>query len=380
MKVALVTPSITFGGGVETPVVSLFVEQMSTEIDLHVFAIHYPSGTGSVRQDDFTLHFADRASDRFAYRLAGTLEHIRREHARKPFDLLHALWLHEPGTIAVATGAMLGIPVIASVGGAEVVAIPDIEYGALRLSRGRFMTAGVLLRATMITAGSTYAVRRAQNIVPHRNASRFRRAPLPVDANRFSPANRRGINNTSPRLLHAASLIPVKDQETLLLAFKRVVNSIPGAQLTIAGEDSLGRRRLLERLCDELGLGESVNFVGPLPHAEMATLYRESDLFLLSSRHESQGMVVLEAAASGVPTVGTNVGVVPDLAPDASVAVRPQDPVALGDAVIDLLHDPARLERIGRNAVARVHHEFVAPVVRDHFLSLYLETIRNQRR
>ena len=142
----------------------------------------------------------------------------------------------------------------------------------------------------------------------------------------------------------------------------------------------MGRRCLLERRCAELGLEDSVTFVGPLRHAEMATLYRESDLFLLSSRHESQGMVVLEAAASGVPTVGTNVGVVPELAPEASVAVRPQDPVALGDAIIDLLRDTARLERMGRNAAARVRREFDAPVVRDHFLSLYRQTIRNQRR
>ena len=284
-----------------------------------------------------------------------------------------------PGTIAVATGAMLGIPVIASVGGAEVVAIPDI---GVRASSSPWPIHDCRCIAAR-NDDHNWIDLCCSSCSEHRPASQRLEVSSGSAARRCEsifPSNPTGYQQHLPSTV--ARCVPDSGEGPgqLLLAFKRVVNSIPGAQLTIAGEDSLGRRRLLERLCDELGLGESVNFVGPLPHAEMATLYRESDLFLLSSRHENQGMVVLEAAASGVPTVGTNVGVVPDLAPDASVAVRPQDPVALGDAVIDLLHDPARLERIGRNAVARVHHEFVAPVVRDHFLSLYLETIRNQRR
>ena len=160
MKVALVTPSITFGGGIETPVVQPVCR---TNVNGNRSArLRNPLSVGHRHRyakmtspcilltvPTIALHIVWRER----------LNDIRREHARKPFDLLHALWLHEPGTIAVAAGAMLGIPVIASVGGAEVVAIPDIEYGALRLARGRFMTAGVLLRATMITAGSTYALR-----------------------------------------------------------------------------------------------------------------------------------------------------------------------------------------------------------------------------
>ena len=54
---------------------------------------------------------------------------------------------------AVAAGGLLRVPVVASVGGAEVVSLPDIEYGALRTVRGRVMTAHVLQRATLVTGG-----------------------------------------------------------------------------------------------------------------------------------------------------------------------------------------------------------------------------------
>lgn len=380
MKVCLLTPSVGCDAEIQTPVVRLFVERMSRQVDLHVFALHHPPGSGAVRDGDVTLHQAGAARDRFSRRMARTIASIRREHQQSPFDLLHALWLHEPGTIAVAAGALLRLPVVASVGGAEVVALPDIAYGALRQTWGRLMTANVLQHATLVTAGSAYAVRKARRIVPHRDPTRFRRAPLPVDAERFAPSHGRSFDAASPRLLHAASLIPVKDQTTLLRAFRRVVDVFPGAQLTIASEDPLGHRAGLEHLQGELSLGRSVTFIGPRPHASMAALYHDSDLFVLSSRHESQAMVVLEAAAAGVPTVGASVGVVPELAPEAAIAVRPRDAVALADAVIDLLADPIRLQRMGRQARARVLDEYAAPVVSALFLELYSEAIERSRR
>ena len=380
MKVALLMPSIGLGTEIETPVVRLFAEKIAGSVDLHLFPLHYPPSGERVRKGDITMHPAVSGNGRFARLIERTIQTIRREHERSPFDLLHALWLHEPGTIAVTAGILLRRPVVVSIGGAEVVALPDIDYGALRYPRGRLMTALVLQQAMIVTGGSEYVLRRARRLVPHRDATRFRRAPLPVDAEHFAPRVQRTFEVASPRVLHAASLIPVKDQATLLRAFRRVVDILPGAHLTIAGEDPFGHRLELERLRNELALSQSVDFIGPRPHAEMASLYNAADLFVLSSRHESQAMVVLEAAAAGIPTVGTAVGVVPELAPGAAISVCPGDAVALADAVIDMLSDPARLARMGRSARARILEEYDAPVVRDRFLALYEDAIRIARR
>jgi len=380
LKIALVVPSIGDGREIGTPAVRLLVDRLARDVELHLFAVHHPSGHQPVVEGRFTIHPAVAATDRFARRMARTIREIDREHRRSQFDLIHALWLHEAGTIAVAAGLLHRLPVVASIGGAEVVGLPDIEYGALRTSRGRIMTANVLQRATFVTGGSEYVLRRARRIVPHRAPSRFRRIPLPVDARMFAPPATRSHDGETLQVLHAASLIPVKDQATLLRAFRHVVDVIPIARLTIAGEDPFGYRAELERLCDTLKLHTVVTFVGPLPHREMVAIYQLADLFVLSSRHESQAMVVLEAAAVGVPTVGSAVGVVPDLAPEAAIAVRPGDSVALADAIVALLTDPVRRARMGEYARQRVVDEFDASIVSDAFLGLYAEAIGRSSR
>ncbi len=375
MKLALVVASIGDGREVDTPAVRLLAERLAGVVELHVFALLHPARSLPGTESALTLHPANASTQRFSRRMVRTVQAIAHEHRRSPFDVIHALWLHEAGTIAIAAGSLLRLPVIASIGGAEVVALPDIGYGALRTARGRVMSASVLQHATFVTGGSEYVIRRARRIVAHRDQSRFRRVPLPVDASVFVPSVSRSHDASTLRVLHAASLIPVKDQATLLRSFRRVVDAIPNAHLTIAGEDPFGIKRELEHLRDSLQLNCSVSFVGPLPYAEMASCYRTSDLFVLSSRHESQAMVVLEAAAAGVPTAGTAVGVVSDLAPDAATVVRPGDSVALADAIIALLSDPARRVRMGEIARQRVVAEYDAPVVCDAFLRLYEEAI-----
>ncbi|HEX5166235.1 MAG TPA: glycosyltransferase family 4 protein [Thermomicrobiales bacterium] len=380
MRVALLVPSIGVGAEIETPAVRVFAERMVRNVDLHVFTVHYPFAGELAREQRLTIHPAQQNATRFARRLASTIRSISREHRRAPFDLIHALWLHEPGTIAVVAATLLRRPLIASIGGAEVVALPDIAYGALRDPRGRWMTAHVLQRATLVTGGSNYVLRRARRLVPHRDPDSFRRAPLPIDAAPFAPSGKRVFDPLRPHLLHAASLIPVKNQPTLLRAMRRVVDVIPGARLTIAGGDPLGLRRELEQLGTELGLDGAVTFTGSMRHEQMQTFYRDGDLFVQSSLHESQGLVVLEAGAAGVPTVGTAVGVVADLAPECAVAVRPGDPVALADGILNLLSDPARLTRMGVRIRQRITDEYDRDSAGDRFLALYDEAIGLPRR
>ena len=94
-----------------------------------------------------------------------------------------------------------------------------------------------------------------------------------------------------------------------------------------------------------------------MPNDELAALYRGAHLHVVSSRYESQSVTVLEAAAAGLPTVGTAVGLLATLAPDAARTVPPGDAPALADAVGELLADePARLEMGARaQAFARAH-------------------------
>ena len=91
------------------------------------------------------------------------------------------------------------------------------------------------------------------------------------------------------------------------------------------------------------------------PHPVVLAAWRSTDLAIQGSYHESQGVAVLEAAMAGVPAVGTDVGLVAELAraePPAAIAVPVGDAAALGDAIVALARDPARRARLGAAARA----------------------------
>ncbi len=374
LKVAMIVPAIGNDARVMTPVVNTFVDHLGYELELHVFPLYYPSGSEVSELGAATVHPVDAPDLRLRRLVPRTLARLRREHRIRRFDAVHGLWLFPPGAVAVLAGHLLRVPSIVSIGGGEVVAIPDIQFGGLLSQRGRVIQRQVLARASLVTGGSGYVLDLARSLV-YRPAG-YDLAPLPVDERFLTPVRRTLLADPErPRLLHAASLIPVKDQETLLRAFVRLREARPGASLEIAGEDPFGHRAELERVSARLGVTGAVHFLGPVPHAEMASLYQRADLFLLSSRHESQAMVVLEAAASGVPTVGTAVGVVRDLAPKSASAVPVHDPDALAAAALNLLGAPERLRQMGAFAQAQVVRRYGGTALADRFLHLYRTAI-----
>jgi len=93
----------------------------------------------------------------------------------------------------------------------------------------------------------------------------------------------------------------------------------------------------------------------------------------MPSRHESQGMVVLEAAALGLPTVGSDLGVVRDLAPDAAVAVLTGDVRALARATAEFLNDGERRAGIGARARRIVEERYSLEPVVSRWVDLYEE-------
>jgi len=163
--------------------------------------------------------------------------------------------------------------------------------------------------------------------------------PLGADLTRFRPAP----VEQPPRLVHIAGLNRVKDQDLLLAAFALVAAHQPDVRLTLAGGDTLDGHHL--RLADRLGLASRVDFLGHVPHEQLAAVVGGATFHVLASHHDAGPVAVLEAAACGVPTVGTDVGHVHDFAsltPAAAVAVADRSPATLAAAMTDLLADEPR--------------------------------------
>jgi glycosyltransferase involved in cell wall biosynthesis len=248
---------------------------------------------------------------RYVYKLwSATLAAIRAEHRRAPFDLLHAFWANEPGLLAVLAGRMLKVPVVVSVAGGELVALREIGYGGQLKWSERTIVRWATRRANRVTVGSEYLRR-----IAARWRSDVELLPLGVDTRRFAPSPRNTIRQPL-NILNVGSLVPVKDQRQLLRAFARLETR--NARLDIVGAGALDRE--LRQEADALRISDRVAFCGEIPHETLAQKYRAADLFVQSSRHEAQGMAVLEAAASGTAIAATQVGAAPELA-DAGAAV-----------------------------------------------------------
>ncbi len=161
--------------------------------------------------------------------------------------------------------------------------------------------------------------------------------PNIVDLSRFQP--RVSVRTGSPHLVVARNLEPLYDNLTAIRAFQKVKSSIPQARLSIAGSGP--EEQSLRRSVQDMGLADAVQFTGRLEPDAMAELYRSADILLNPSLADNMPNSVLEAWASGVPVVSTNVGGVPYLARDGVTAslVPPADPVAMARASLALLSD-----------------------------------------
>jgi len=258
------------------------------------------------------------------------------------FDLLHAFWTFPQGTLAVAAGFMLRMPVVVSIGGGELVWLPTIHYGGMRTLRSRITMSATLRLASAVSGPSKYVMRDATRIRPD-----IQWIPTGVDTTIFRGSSKRTCGEPW-HLVQVAGLNQVKDQETLLRAVRQVAAVCPHVALDCIGVDVLNGR--VQALAHDLGIADLVRFHGVLTVDEIVPFYHKAHLFVQSSLHESMGAAVLEASAAGVPIVGTNVGIVAEMAPRAAVAVPVSDPVALAKGILELLEDSRRRESLALSA------------------------------
>jgi glycosyltransferase involved in cell wall biosynthesis len=170
-----------------------------------------------------------------------------------------------------------------------------------------------------------------------------------------------------------ARLVPQKGLDVLLEAFARVP---PPARLVIAGAGTL--RPVLEARAVMPDLVGRVAFLGP--RADSAAVMAALDLFVLPSRWEGFGLVLLEAMAAGRAIVASRVSAIPEVVAEGETAllVPPDDPGALAAAIVALLDDPARRQAMGAAGRARVRQEFAPDRLVRATLDLYRTVLEDK--
>jgi glycosyltransferase involved in cell wall biosynthesis len=354
VRIGLIVPGGFDRGDRVIAVLRNLATELARHHTVHVFAADGPSGPGHYEHGGAQVHQLAMSPEtelrgrgrrilRRSHFVLGLLRAVHEVVSTGPLNLLHGFWALDTGLAATLLGRLLRVPVVVSIGGGEAVWLPEARYGGAGSVAGRTELRATLRLASAITAGSAFAARQ----LPDDLRERTRIIPLGIRCNIFDASSDRPAGPPW-RLVQVADMNLVKDQETLLKAFSRVVARLGDVSLDCIGEDTLaGQSR---RTAQSLGIGDRVRFHGFLPQSRLPEFYRRSHLHVVSSRYESQGVAILEAAAAGLPTVGTAVGLLPTMAPDAARCVAPGDPDALAGAMTSLLVDATARRTVGAAA------------------------------
>ena len=168
----------------------------------------------------------------------------------------------------------------------------------------------------------------------------------------------------------------VKGHDLLIRAAGMIAPRFPGAVFSIAGAvlepNYFGE---VEALVSELGLCRRFRFSGGVVDAR--SHLANADVFVLPSRSEGFSNAIIEAMAAGLPVIATDVGGNAEAVEDgvSGIIVPPEDPVALAEAIADLLSDPVRAQAMGAAGKAIVARKFSLDAMMGRIVGLYKKVL-----
>ena len=315
------------------------------EVEPGFQVVHVPAGPSSLSKEELEPHVAT-----FADRVADDLVDFRP-------DVVHAnYWLS--GVAGRLLKQRLGLPLVTTF---HTLARVKAELGDPEPERRARAEAEVMACADVVLANCTAE---ADQLVEHYGADRDRIEIVApgVDHALFSPGSQAGARRAlhtddRPLLLFVGRIQPLKGVDVAVEALAHLERT--DARLWIVGGASgTGGEGAVERVRQLIAahrLDDRVRFVPPQPHHLLSTFYRAADVALVPSRSESFGLVALEAAACGVPTVASAVGGLTTLVEHGYTGylVEGRDPLDYAAYVDTILADPVLARRLSVSAAAR---------------------------
>ena len=250
-----------------------------------------------------------------------------------------------------------------------------VQAAALRISAGFAAQADAVLAPSAVIRDELHArgVRTPIAVVP-----------TGIDLGRFRPGDRAaarrllGVGDARPLVLYVGRLDREKSVDRVLLAFERVASTVPAAQLVLVGQGTETER--LRRMAEALPVAERIRFLGLRPHHSLAECYQAADVFLFASETETQGLVLAEAAACGLPAVAVDAPGCDEVVRDGDTGVLTKgNPAALAEAVIGLLLDPERRRAMARRAREMAERLFDVKLQIDRTMAVYADAVARLR-
>jgi phosphatidylinositol alpha-1,6-mannosyltransferase len=188
--------------------------------------------------------------------------------------------------------------------------------------------------------------------------------PLSEQAARMSHHSQLNAPSDVFTLVTVSRLVASKGIDTVLRALKILEQSHVKYRYIVAGMGS--ERASLEKLAKDLHVADKVRFTGFIEEEDKWRLLRSADVYVMPSRfspdepHEGFGIAFLEAAACGIPAIGSNAGGIPDavLHGRTGLLVEPDSPEELANALMFLYLDTQKRKEMGMAGMERVRAEF----------------------
>lgn len=348
------------------------------EISPRFELVHLTAGpTEQLPEDELLTHMADLADG------------LAQDWLRSKPDIVHSqFWMSGVAAIDSARriDAPRDIPVAQTFHGLGVVSHPNGDSSDTSTPDREWLEPWVARNAdSVIGTCSDEAFELKSLGVP---TGAISVVPCGVDLRRFGTRGEIEERARPLRLVTVGRLEPSKGFDLVIQAFAQLVEKGVDAELVIVGGtvgthagDGDPAIAMLRTLAHELGVVDRVDLRGPLEHASMPAILRSADAVICAPRHETSGIVALEAMACGIPILANGVGSLVDIVIDGvtGIHVPPRDAEAIATALSCLLADPERMASLGVAGSRRVAARFTWEQVAINTERAYRKTARQAK-
>jgi glycosyltransferase involved in cell wall biosynthesis len=287
---------------------------------------------------------------------------------------IQAINVHYPGDLAFTFERLLRplaarIPLLLSFHGSDALKLADL------MASDKAAWRGLLARCNAVVVCSQAVGNRIESALA--GPIRHHVIYSGVDAGKF-PAREPQAVPDRPVILCVGRFDHNKGQDILIDAFARIAADFPEAMLHLVGDcDSISNLDSLRAQVEHLNLGGRIRFFVDIPFTDIPAYFARAGIFVLASRQEAFGLVLLEAGSCALPVVASRVGGIPELIEDgvSGLLVAPEDAAALAQALRTLLADPVAAVQLGRRLAERVAADFSWTQTRACYEELIRDTV-----
>ncbi|MDO5475207.1 MAG: glycosyltransferase [Candidatus Saccharibacteria bacterium] len=302
-------------------------------------------------------------------------------------DVVHVQVSDPVGLSVISWARKMGVPVVTTEHNQpEVLTEPLHLPGLVRKPTNAILSAYFRNRQSK----SDFVTMPTKQAIDNLILSKGKEFPVPVaavsngvDLSNFKPgkASKRiyekyNISNEGLKVLYVGRVDPEKKVGLVIEAFNKARKFIPkNTELIITG-DGVDRVRL-EKVAADLGISDVVRFLGRVLPPDLYEIYKIGDVFITASEIETQGIVLIEAAASGLPLIAVNKGAVSEvcITNENGYLCKPGDVSELSEALVSILTDDKLREKFSSTSV-KISKEHDFEVTLDRFINIYNRVVK----